>query len=141
MKDKKYLPIDTSRIRQNVCYSIEDALDPLLTPDVIEESERLGAETILSSTLMHMRVCSGISQSDMARALGCTQPRISHMESAPNDRITLPVIRKYCSVLSKPFKAELPDGTKIYVPSPRQALQATKRRQNRMSKGGQQIPA
>lgn len=141
MKDKEYLPIDPSRIRQNVCHSIEEALDPLLTPDVIEESERFGAETILSSTLMHMRVCSGISQSDMARALGCTQPRISHMESAPNDRITLPVIRKYCSVLGKPFKAELPDGTKIYVPSPQQALRATKRRQSRMSKGGQQIPA
>lgn len=132
MEKKEYLPIDPSRIRQNVCHSIEEALDPFLTSDVIEESERIGAETILSSTLMHMRVCAGFSQSDMARALGCTQPRISHMESAPNERITLPIIRRYCAVLSKSFKAELPDGTKIYVPSPQQAMRMIKRRQSRI---------
>lgn len=107
---------------RNECLSgrtVEELVDPMLSAEVIAESEGLYSNTIVARTLMSMRVGAGLSQSEMARKVGCTQPRISNIESATDDRLNIPLIRLYCAILRKPFRAQLADGTKIHVPVPK----------------------
>lgn len=115
-EEKEYLPIDLSRNKRFL--SISEAVDDLLTPEVRAMMEEISNNTIVSRTLARMRVCAGLSQTEMARKCGFTQPRISGIESATDDKLQLPVIRMYCGILRKPFKAVLADGTKLQVPVP-----------------------
>ncbi|WP_295877273.1 helix-turn-helix transcriptional regulator [uncultured Akkermansia sp.] len=91
----------------------------MLSAEVVAGSEALYSNSIVARTLMSMRVGAGLSQSEMARKVGCTQPRISNIKSATDDRLNIPVIRLYCAILRKPFRAQLADGTKIHVPVPK----------------------
>lgn len=115
--EKEYLSVS-----RNECLSgktVEELVDPMLSAEVVAESEALYSNSIVARTLMSMRVGAGLSQSEMARKVGCTQPRISNIESATDDRLNIPVIRLYCAILRKPFRAQLADGTKIHVPVPK----------------------
>lgn len=111
--------LSSSRNECTVGRTVEELVDPMLSAEVIAESEGLYSNTIVARTLMSMRVGAGLSQSEMARKVGCTQPRISNIESATDDRLNIPLIRLYCAILRKPFKAQLSDGTKIHVPVPK----------------------
>lgn len=115
--EKDYLP--ASRSECTVGRTVEELVDPMLSAEVVAESEGLYSNSIVARTLMSMRVGAGLSQSEMAKKVGCTQPRISNIESATDDRLNIPVIRMYCAILRKPFKAQLSDGTKIHVPVPK----------------------
>lgn len=115
--EKEYLSAS-----RNECVSgrtVEELVDPMLSAEVVAESEVLYSNSIVARTLMSMRVGAGLSQSEIARMVGCTQPRISNIESATDDRLNIPVIRLYCAILRKPFRAQLADGTKIHVPVPK----------------------
>lgn len=68
--------------------------------------------------LTSMRIRAGISQNIMAAALNCRQPRISEIESTPNEHISMTIILKYCEVTGLPFKAELENGRTVSVSRP-----------------------
>lgn len=113
MKNKEYVAIDLSK---NKRYStIEEAMKDCVSPEIIEESKRLMAASTVSSALAHMRVKAGISQNMMAAALNCSQPRISAIEGASNDKMSMAAVLKYVEVTGLAFKAQLEDGRVIAV--------------------------
>lgn len=139
-EEKEYLPINLDNCR--TCASIEEAIDPLLTPEVRAIMEELRSNTIVSRTLARMRVQSGLSQTEMARNCGFTQPRISGIERATDDKLQLSVIRMYCAILRKPFKAVLADGTKLQVPVPTDYSLPGRRKPGKTGKtGGKPVTA
>lgn len=71
-----------------------------------------------------MRIKSGISQKVMAGALNCRQPRISEIESTPNDRMSMSTVLKYVEVTRLPFEAELEDGRAVIVKLPKKKRSA-----------------
>lgn len=67
------------------------AIDPAL-PEEIEEMKK---RRTISVMLTRMRIKAGMTQAAMARAMGCTQSRISKLEMSENDKITLWDIMRY----------------------------------------------
>lgn len=115
MEDKVYLPIDVSKGKR---YESFDAfMQDSCTPEEREEVARLAAASTVSDALTLMRIKAGISQVMMAAALNCSQPRISAIESATNDKMSMPAVLKYVEVTGLPFKAQLEDGRVIAVSS------------------------
>ena len=53
----------------------------------------------------------------MVAALDCSQPRISAIESATNDKMSMAAVLKYVEVMGFPFKVQLEDGRVIAVSS------------------------
>lgn len=115
MENKEYVPIDLSKNKRYA--TVEDALKDCVPPEIMEEAKRIAAASTVSSALAHMRVKAGISQNMMAAALDCSQPRISAIESATNDKMSMPAVLKYVEVTGLPFKAQLEDGRVIAVSS------------------------
>ncbi|MEG0334738.1 MAG: helix-turn-helix transcriptional regulator, partial [Akkermansia sp.] len=115
MENKKYVPIDLSKNKRYA--TVEDALKDCVSPEIMEEAKRIAIASTVSSALAHMRVKAGISQNMMAAALNCSQPRISAIESATNDKMSMPSVLKYVEVTGLPFKAQLEDGRVIAVSS------------------------
>ncbi|MEG1508641.1 MAG: helix-turn-helix transcriptional regulator [Akkermansia sp.] len=115
MENKKYVPIDLSKNKRYA--TVEDALKDCVSPEIMEEAKRIATASTISSALAHMRVKAGISQNMMAAALNCSQPRISAIESATNDKMSMPSVLKYVEVTGLPFKAQLEDGRVIAVSS------------------------
>lgn len=95
--------------------TIREALKDCVPPEILEGSARLVAASTVSNTLATMRIRAGISQKMMAAALGCTQPRISAIESAINNKMSMTSVLKYVEVTGLPFKAQLEDGRVIAV--------------------------
>ena len=115
MENKEYDPIDLSK---NKLYAtVEDDLRDCVSPEIMEEAKRIAAASTVSSALAHMRVKAGISQNMMAAALDCSQPRISAIESATNDKMSMAAVLKYVEVTGFPFKVQLEDGRVIAVSS------------------------
>lgn len=95
--------------------TIGEVLKDCVPPEILAGSARLVAASTVSNTLATMRIKAGISQKMMAAALGCTQPRISAIESAINDKMSMTSVLKYVEVTGLPFKAQLEDGRVIAV--------------------------
>ena len=105
MENKEYVPIDLSK--NNRYATVEDDLRDCVSPEIMEEAKRIAAASTVSSALAHMRVKAGISQNMMAAALDCSQPRISAIESATNDKMSMAAVLKYVEVTGFPFKVQL----------------------------------
>jgi len=71
----------------------------LLKESVHEEIRKgvasLNAETVIVRRLVALRAGAGMTQSNLAKKLGCTQSRISKIEASKDEDITLGVIRDY----------------------------------------------
>ena len=115
MENKEYVPIDLSKNKRYA--TVEDALKDCVSPEIMEEAKRIAAASTVSSALAHMRVKAGISQNMMVAALNCSQPRISAIESATNDKMSMAAVLKYVEVTGLPFKAQLEDGRVVAVSS------------------------
>lgn len=115
MENKEYVPIDLSKNKRYA--TVKDALKDCVSPEIMEEAKRIAAASTVSSALAHMRVKAGISQNMMAAALDCSQPRISAIESATNDKMSMAAVLKYVEVTGLPFKAQLEDGRVVAVSS------------------------
>ena len=102
MENKEYVPIDLSKNKRYA--TVEDDLRDCVSPEIMEEAKRIAAASTVSSALAHMRVKAGISQNMMAAALDCSQPRISAIESATNDKMSMAAVLKYVEVTGLPFK-------------------------------------
>ncbi len=57
--------------------------------------------------LITLRGAMGLSQTHLAKLLGCTQSRISKMEASDDDEITIGDIRKYASALGLSIQLSL----------------------------------
>lgn len=115
--EKEYLPPDPSNSKRHK--TLKEAHAGILTD---EEWDAVEQETKAMSCARHltsMRIRAGISQNIMAAALNCRQPRISEIESTPNEHISMTIILKYCEVTGLPFKAELENGRTVSVSRPR----------------------
>lgn len=81
--------------------SMEDllkAIDPVLPEEIQEMKKR----RTISIMLARMRIKARMTQADMARAMGCTQFRISKLEMSENDKITLWDIMRYGQITGQP---------------------------------------
>lgn len=102
MENKEYVPIDLSKNKRYA--TVEDDLRDCVSPEIMEEAKRIAAASTVSSALAHMRVKAGISQNMMAAALDCSQPRISAIESATNDKMSMAAVLKYVEVTGFPSR-------------------------------------
>lgn len=63
--------------------------------EIRKEVASLNAETVIVRRLVALRAGAGMTQTDLAKKLGCTQSRISKIEASKDEDITLGVIRDY----------------------------------------------
>ena len=63
--------------------------------EIRRQVSSLNAETVVVRRLVALRAGAGMTQSDLAKKLGCTQSRISKIEASKDADITLGVIRDY----------------------------------------------
>ena len=67
--------------------------------EFVEEFERLSAERQIIKHIMGLRAAQDKSQADMAEAMGCTQSRISKLESDKDDNLRLGDLHGYLSAI------------------------------------------
>lgn len=115
--EKEYLPPDPSNSKRHK--TLKEAHAGILTDEewaaIEQETKAMSCARYLTS----MRIRAGLSQNIMAAALNCRQPRISEIESTPNEHISMTIILKYCEVTGLPFKAELENDRTVSVSRPR----------------------
>ncbi len=59
------------------------------------EVASLNSQTVVIRQLVSLRASAGMTQTDLAKKIGCTQSRISKIEASKDEDITLGVIRDY----------------------------------------------
>jgi len=69
-----------------------------VSPDVQAKVEKHMFDTRLTLHLAKMRQAAGITQKDMAEALGMTQPTISKLEAGTDEHVTMHLISEYARV-------------------------------------------
>lgn len=68
-------------------------------PDFIKAAKKDIAERDLVTRLFALRCVKGVSQEELARQLGCTQGRISKLESTTDRKLRLGDVAEYASAL------------------------------------------
>lgn len=63
--------------------------------EIRAEVSALNAHTVVIRQLVSLRAGAGMTQTDLAKKIGCTQSRISKIEASKDEDITLGVIRDY----------------------------------------------
>lgn len=63
--------------------------------EIRAEVSALNAQTVVVRQLVALRAGAGMTQTDLAKKIGCTQSRISKIEASKDEDITLGVIRDY----------------------------------------------
>jgi transcriptional regulator with XRE-family HTH domain len=76
-------------------------------PKFVEATKQDAAERELVSHLFALRCLKGISQEEMAKHLGCSQGRISKLESTTDRKLRLGDVTKYASALDMELKIVL----------------------------------
>lgn len=66
-----------------------DELMREIDPALPEEVEALRRKFSMSREIMQRRVVAGLTQTELARRIGCTQSRISKLERSENDKISM----------------------------------------------------
>jgi len=69
--------------------------------DVQNKLDELRRDTRVVNQLTRLRVCSGLTQEEMANHLGVTQSAISKLESGRDEEVTLREIREYARATSQ----------------------------------------
>jgi len=78
--------------------------DPELDPEVRDEVEKELEARRLIRRLITMRAAAGLSQSQIAERMGCSQGTISKLEHSKDDDLTLGDIKAYAEAVSGAFK-------------------------------------
>jgi len=66
-----------------------------VSSEICQQVETLNAETKVVRRLVLLRTQAGLTQSDLAKKIGCTQSRISKVEASKDIDLTLGAIRDY----------------------------------------------
>lgn len=66
-----------------------------VSAEVRAKASSLNAHTVVVRQLVSLRASAGMTQTDLAKKIGCTQSRISKIEASKDEDITLGVIRDY----------------------------------------------
>jgi len=80
-------------------------------PEVVQRAKNLASEMLLDIHLAEIRALAELTQSEMALALGITQPTVSGMERAGHD-ILLTSLKKYVEAAGGRLRmdVEMPNG-------------------------------
>lgn len=80
--------------------------------EVVAKAEKKAAEILLNIHLAEIRERAGMTQCEIAQALGVKQPTISEMEK-PGRNSTLNSVKRYVEASGSKLRldVELPDGT------------------------------
>ena len=82
-------------------------------PGFADDFERRSARRRLIRLLISLRGRMGLSQTDLAKRIGCTQSRVSKLEGSEDDEITFGDFRKYAAALGFSMQTSLmPKGVK-----------------------------
>ncbi len=79
-----------------VSHMVQDVSD---SKDFSEAFEKRLAHRQLIKKLIHMRMCHGFSQEDMAKKLNCSQSRISKLEASEDNDIRMEDLFGYASAM------------------------------------------
>ncbi len=94
----------------------------LLTPEEWADIEQEARAYSIADRLVEMRVQAGITQKQMAEALNCRQPRVSEIESTPNDKMSMKSITRYVEITGRGIDVKLQDGKKFVLrPAPKRS--------------------
>lgn len=78
-------------------------LNEKVSAEVRAEVATLNAQTVVIRQLITLRASAGLTQTDLAQKIGCTQSRISKLEASKDEDITLGVIREYVQATGARF--------------------------------------
>jgi transcriptional regulator with XRE-family HTH domain len=96
----------------------------LAEPGAAERVAEIEDELRLAAGLTALRERAGLSQRDLARRLGVTQPRVAAIEKSRN--VTIGVLEQYVGALGGQLEVTVrTGGRKITLVSPRAAGSAT----------------
>ena len=73
------------------------------SPAVLERFNRLVEATRVTTALSIIRHQAGVTQAQMAKAMGTTQSRVSKLEAGQDDGVTLQDLKAYAKVSGKPL--------------------------------------
>ncbi|HET6881457.1 MAG TPA: helix-turn-helix transcriptional regulator [Pirellulales bacterium] len=76
-------------------------------PDFIKATKTDAAERELVSRLFALRCANGVSQEEMAKELGCSQGRISKLESTTDRKLRLGDVAEYAAALDMELRVVL----------------------------------
>lgn len=91
------------------------SLDKMLenvAPEIISGARKKADEILLNMHLAEVRTRASVTQGEIAKALGVSQPTISEMEQ-PGKNITVNSLKRYVEASGSKLRldVELPDGT------------------------------
>lgn len=80
-------------------------------PEVVERAKAIASEILLDIHLAELRELADMTQKEMAKAMGVTQPTISGMERAGRD-VLLSSLKKYVEAAGGKLRleVEMPNG-------------------------------
>ncbi len=89
-------------MKDNTKYKLKKvSMDELLNsidPTLTDRIRSMKKQRTLATMLTRLRIEAGLTQADMARLMGCTQSRISKLETCENDKLTLWDIIQYSQI-------------------------------------------
>ena len=87
-------------------------LDKQLSPEVLKQAKSKAEEMLLDIKLAELRELTELSQVQIAKAMGVTQPTIASLEKSGKD-IRLMTLKRYVEAAGCKLRLdiELPDGT------------------------------
>ena len=105
--------------RQKQYENVSEMLRDLAPDDAFrtEFDERVAGRRLVKQ-LVVLRTVQGLSQQDVASAIGCTQSRISKLEGATDASVRLGDLKAYaeavgCELVAKPVPRDIPSTDKV----------------------------
>jgi transcriptional regulator with XRE-family HTH domain len=102
--------------------NVVDLVDGLVDSKFKKELEEQVQARQIVTALVAERVASGVSQADVAKALGCKQPRVSKIENKTDVDLTVGEIATYCKLAGRQIEivghhkdATIVDRVKTYA--------------------------
>lgn len=97
------------------------ALDAKMSPAALEKAKAKTQNMLLDMQLAEIRKIAQLSQTQMAKAMGVTQPTVANLEKS-GQNLTLASLIRYVNAAGGKLKIniELPDGSERGVTFPQQ---------------------
>ena len=91
-----------------------DELKISIDPTLPEKIRSMKKQRTFATMLTRLRIEAGLTQADMARVMGCTQSRISKLETGENDKIALWDIVQYIQITGQTtVQSELEENKRL----------------------------
>lgn len=93
------------------------ALDAKMSPEALAAAKEKAADMILDIRLAELREITHLSQVEIAKAMGISQPSVANLEKSGKD-LRLSSLKKYIEATGGKLRidVELPDGTHFGFP-------------------------